>query len=126
MDLHRPAGDSRDSAIHLHRRRSREAIVELAGAAALRLAPDHLLAGVWTSGAVPDPLRRIWMAPFRSLEFPRSHGRSHGRSRGRALGSHDAGGPGTIPATRARTLRLRPSHRREQGAMKTEWPQALR
>jgi hypothetical protein len=54
---------------------SREAIVELAAAAALWLAPDYLLASVWTSGAVPDPLRRTWMARFRSLEFPPSHGR---------------------------------------------------
>ena len=44
--------------------------------------PDHLLAGAWTAGAVPDPLRRIRAATvLRSLQFPPSHGR--------ALGAHD-------------------------------------
>ena len=38
---------------------SRDAPVELAAAAALRLAPDHLLASARAAGAVPDPLRRI-------------------------------------------------------------------
>ena len=57
------------------------AAVELAAAAALRLAPDYLLASAWNSGAVPDPLRRIWAPRFQSLQFPPSHGR--------ALGAHD-------------------------------------
>jgi RNA polymerase sigma factor (sigma-70 family) len=58
MDFHGPAGDSGDTAVYLHRRRDRAASVELAAAAALRLASDHLLAGGWNSGAVPHPLRR--------------------------------------------------------------------
>ena len=51
---------------------------------------DHLLAGAWTSGAVPDSLRRIRQPRFRPLQFPPPHGR--------ALGAHDARGAGTIPA----------------------------
>ena len=66
-----------------------EHTVELVVAAALRLAPDHLLAGAWASGAVPDPLRRIWMAWFRSLQSPPSHGGALRTSRGGALREHD-------------------------------------
>src|ERR1039458_474723 len=51
-------GDCGDAAIYLHRRRNRAASVELAAATAFRLAPDYLLAGDWTSGAVPNPFRR--------------------------------------------------------------------
>ena len=86
------------------------AAVELAAAAALRLAPDYFLASAWDSGVVPDPLRRIWTPRFPALQFPPSHGR--------ALGAHDPGGAGTIPARHARTLRLWSIHQREQGAMK--------
>src|SRR6266852_718266 len=104
-DFHCSAGDSGDSGICRHRRRNSAAPVELAAAAALRLAPDHLLASAWTSGAVPDPLRRIWISRFRSLQYPPSHGT--------ALQAHDAGRAGTIPATHARTLRIRPIHQQE-------------
>src|SRR5712692_8392486 len=109
-DFHCSAGDSGDSGICRHRRRNSTAPVELAAAAALRLAPDHLLASAWTSGAVPDPFRRIWMAPFRSPQFPPSHERP--------LRAHDAGRAATIPAAHARTLGLRAIDQREQGAMK--------
>ena len=70
-----------------------------AGTAALRPAADYLLAGVWNSGAVPNPLWRTGKPRLLWLYAP-SHGRPHG---------------GTIPATRARTLGLRPIHQREQG-----------
>src|SRR5260221_3008738 len=80
INLDSYAGDPGDSAICRHRRRSSNAPVELAAAAALRLAPDYFLASVWNSGAVPDPLRWIWMASFRSLQFPPPHAR--------ALGAH--------------------------------------
>ena len=52
----------------------------------------------------------VWMARFRSLQFPPSHGR--------VLRAHDAGGAGAIPPTHARTLRLRPIHLRDQRAMR--------
>ena len=58
----------------VHRRRAGDAAVELAAAAAFRLAADHFLAGARDSGAVPDPLRRIWAPWFRPLQFPPSHG----------------------------------------------------
>src|SRR6266404_651474 len=101
MDFHCSAGDPGDAAIYHHRGRNSAALMELA-AAALRLAPDHLLASAWTSGAMPDPLRRIWMARFRSLSFPPSH---EG-----ALRADDARRAGTIPATHGRALRLRALH----------------
>src|SRR5260370_19326167 len=110
MDLPGSAGNSGDAGIYRRWRRNRDAPVELAAAAALRLAPDHLLASAWTSGAVPDPLRRTWMAPFRSPQFPPSHERP--------LRAHDTGRARTIPATHARTLGLRAVCKREQGAMK--------
>src|ERR1700730_2947940 len=111
MDFLGSAGDSGDAAIYRDRRRSRDETVELAAATSLRVAPDHLLARAWTSGAVPHPLRRTWNARFWPLQFPPSHERS--------LRARDPRGAGTIPATDARTLRRRPIHRREQGIMKT-------
>src|SRR5712692_2834286 len=110
MDFSGSAGNSGDAAVYRHRRRSSAATVELAAAAALRLAPDYFLASGWNSGAVPDPLRGIGTPRFRPLEIPPSHVR--------ALGAHDPRGAGTIPARHARTLRLRPIHQREPGAMK--------
>src|SRR3990170_5915459 len=104
------AGDSGDAAVHRHRRRNRAVPVELAAAVALRLARDQLLAGAWDSGAVPDPLRRIGMAWFRSLQCPPSHGR--------ALRAHDPRGAGAVPAADARAVWLRPIHQREPGAVK--------
>src|ERR1700687_2193160 len=94
------AGDRGDGALCLHRRRNRAAPVELAAAAAVRLAPDHFLASARTSGVVPHPLRRLGIAPLRSPWFPPSH---EGW-----LGAYDAGRAGTIPAAHARTLRLLP------------------
>src|ERR1700681_4363352 len=58
-----------DVAVYRHRRRSSDAALELAAAAALRLAPDHLLASGWDAGAVPYPLRWIWISRFRSLQL---------------------------------------------------------
>src|SRR5262249_29603234 len=84
--------------------------VELAAAAALRLASDHVLAGGRNPGLVPDPLRRAWT--LRSpLPFP--------PWAGRALGGHYSRGTGKIPGGPARTLRRRSVHRGEQGV--GEW-----
>src|SRR5882724_8740659 len=111
MDLDSSTGDFGDPAICRHRRRTGDAFMELAAAAALRLAPDYLLAGARTPGAVPHPLRRTGRArTFRPPQFPQSHER--------ALREHDARRAGAIPATHARTLRLRPLHHREQRELK--------
>src|SRR6266478_4662612 len=69
MDLDSSAGDPGDGAICLPRRRTSAAPVELAAAAALRLAPDHLLASAGTSGAVPHPLRRLGWPWLSSLQY---------------------------------------------------------
>src|SRR5437868_10662134 len=114
IDLDSSAGDFGNFVIYLHRRRNRAAPVELAAAAALRLAPDYLLASAWNSGAVPHPLWRIWRPRFGSLQLPSSHGRAHGQ----ALGAHDARGAGTIPARYERTLRLWHIYQRGQRTMK--------
>src|SRR5207237_8953391 len=95
--------------------RSRAAPVELAAAAAVRLAGDHVLAGAGTPGPEPDPLRRMGTPRRLSLQGPRPHRGAHGR----ALGPHDARGEGTDPAAHARALRIRPLRpQREQGAMR--------
>src|ERR1700676_1699729 len=107
--FHCSAGDSGDAAICLHRRRTCDATVELAAAAALWLAPDHVLASAWTSGAVPDPLRRIWKAWLRPYKLPPSHER--------ALWKYDARGAGAIPASHARTLGLRDNRWGKQTAV---------
>ena len=61
--------------------------------------------------SVSHPLRRIGTPQLlRSLPFPPSHGR--------ALRSHDPRRARTLPTTHARTLPLRPGHRREQGPMR--------
>src|SRR6266851_3136847 len=109
MGFYGSAGDPGDSGIYRHRRRIGHALVELAAAAALRLAADYLLASDWNSGAMPDSLRRIWTSRLRSFQIPPSHGRT--------LGAHDPRRAGTISARHARRLRLWPIAQREQGAM---------
>src|SRR5258707_194876 len=113
MDFPCPAGDSGDGAIYFPRRRTGAAAVELAAAAALRLAPAHLLASAWTSGAVPHPLRRMerpWLSP---LPYAAANQRAHGR----ALGAHDPRGPREVPPELALSLRrLCTASQRAQGA----------
>src|ERR1700683_5540504 len=109
MVLHRSARNPGNATICIHRRRNSVAPVELAIAAAVRLAPDSLLASAWTSGAVPDPLRRLSLARFTTLQLPPAHGR--------ALQAKDARRARTNPAARTRILRLRPIRLREQSAM---------
>src|SRR5438067_13860840 len=74
MVFHRAGGDSGDIAVHLYRRRDRAAPVELAVAATVRLARNHLLASARDAGAVPHPLRRIKRPQFPSLPLAPSHG----------------------------------------------------
>src|SRR5271165_1450730 len=100
MDLPGPAGDSGDGAVYRGRRRSGAASVELVAAGALRLAPDHPLAGAWHPGAVPGPVWRVrWTPRVSPFELSPPHVR--------ALGTNDARGAGALPARHARTLRLR-------------------
>src|SRR3989442_1368938 len=75
-DSHCSTGDPGVALICLHRRRNRAAPVELAAAATVWLAPDHLLASAWDPGAVPHPLRRAWMPRSRSLQCPPAHERA--------------------------------------------------
>src|SRR5215469_4403138 len=58
MVLDYSSSNYRDSAISLRWRRSCDASVELAAAAAIRLADADILAGAWTAGALPDSFRR--------------------------------------------------------------------
>src|SRR5258708_33643533 len=99
MELRGSAGDRGDRALPLHRRRDREAALELAAAAALRLAAADLLAGAWAPGAVPDPLRRNGAPRLRPLPLPPAHPR----------------GARAHPARHARALRLWPGHPRKKG-----------
>src|SRR5580693_1395328 len=99
-DFYCSAGNSRHGAVCLSRWRTGAAPVELAAAAALRLAPAYVLASAWTSGAMPDSLRRIRI-PRWPLARPMAHERAHGRLQR----SHDAGRAGTIPAAHERNLR---------------------
>src|SRR6266849_1889299 len=119
MDYPCSAGDSGDPGIYRHRRRTSDAFVELAAATALRLAPDHLLASAGTSGAVPDPLRRLGWSWLSSLQYSAANRRAYSATSGRALGADDARGARKAPPELALSLR-RPwtSHRRTQGAMK--------
>src|SRR6478672_10752329 len=107
MDLHRAGRACRDAALCLHRRGSREAVVELAAAAALRLAPGDVLAGARVAGALPHSLRR-----------PRFLGHQvAAQSRGaRADPSAPAG---TIPLAASAAGRLHAARRREPRAVVT-------
>src|SRR5437879_4996838 len=96
MDLPGSAGAHRDCALYRHRRRGRAVAMELAVAAALRVAPDQLLASAWNSGAEPGPCRRVWWGRLTRVQHQTTHGG--------AMGEHDRRGARTIQATHARTL----------------------
>src|SRR5260370_12781659 len=116
MDLDSSAGDPGDGAICLPRRRTSAAPVELAAAAALRLAPDHLLASAGTSGAVPHPLRRMGQPLLSSLHYAATHERAPGR----VLGEDDARRARKVPPKLALSLRrLCSVSQRTQGG---RWP----
>src|SRR5207302_9190646 len=104
MDFPGAAGNRRIPALHRHRRRSRTATVELAAAAAFRLAPDYVLASAWIAGALPDPVRRIWIPRSRSLQCSPPDPPSYGR----AVGADDGRGAGALATGHARTVRFRP------------------
>ena len=81
-------GDCGVRDVHLDRRRSGAASVELAAAGVVRMAANHLLAGSRTAGSLPDPVRRLWSWWLPSLQFSAANGR--------ALGADDARGAGKI------------------------------
>src|ERR1700683_745496 len=119
MGFHRSAGNSGDAGIYGYWRRNCAAPVELAAARAFWLAPDRLLASAWTSCALPDSLRRVWVPRAAALRWP--------MARKGTLRPHDAGRERTVPGAHARNLRRRPNHGREQGAIRREatgktWP----
>src|SRR5579863_475835 len=102
-DFHRSSGDPGYCAIYLYRRRSGDAPVELAAAAAFRLASDCILASGWALGPMPHPLRFAWMARSRPLQLPPPHVRT--------LGTDDTRGAREISPRHARTLRTLPRAR---------------
>src|SRR6266496_6051007 len=53
-------GDPGDGDLHLYRRRSGYAFVELAGANVIRVAANYLLAGDRIAGSLPNSVRRLW------------------------------------------------------------------
>src|SRR5262245_12707906 len=116
-------GDSRGVAVWLPRRPDREAAVERPAAAALRVAPHHLLAGAWTAGAVPDPLRRTGrprLLPLRRASAAvRPRVRTHDRTAGRTHGSDDAGRTGAIPTADPHPPGFRSTRRRDQDVIMT-------
>ncbi len=101
-----PLANSGVASVYRARRRSGAAIVELAAAAAVRLAPDYLLASARIVGAVPDPLRRI-----RRSSWPRSRFRRRMNERWERMTPEERE---RFPARDARTLRLRPIGERKR------------
>src|SRR5271154_2629546 len=103
------SGADSNRAFHSDRRRTDNASVELAAAAAVRMAAGHLLAGFRIAGALPDFIRgrewpRLW-----PLQFPPAHLR--------ALRSDDARRAREIPPGRALALgRRRSANRRNERA----------
>src|ERR1039457_5989901 len=104
MVLDCAAGDCRDSAIYLRRRRSGDAPVELAAAATVRLADAWFLASVGTAGTVPDSV--WWSGPWCT-------GRRTRPPLPRALQEHVAGGAGKVSPCHSNRLRLRPDRGEE-------------
>src|SRR5215468_10809777 len=101
MDLDRPPGYSGHSVIRLSRRRDCDAPVELAAAAAVRLAHPHLLASSRVVGALPDFVRglgRLWRRKrANASSHQRTHGGAHGGTHERTVGKDDARGTRKIP-----------------------------
>ena len=55
-----PADPAGNRGVHRDRRRSGDAVVELAAAGGVRVPADYLLAGDRAAGSVPDSVRRPW------------------------------------------------------------------
>src|SRR5438132_14303155 len=95
--------------------------MELAGAAALRIAAAQLLAGTRTARSMPDSLRRIWNARRRTTDGARPPRRPYDRSNGgsfcRPLAEYDSRAARALPRARPRTRRLRSGRNRTQGGV---------
>src|ERR1700758_3795326 len=79
--FHCTAGDSGDGAIRFPWRRSRDAALELVSAAVDRMAADHVLAGIWDSGALPHFVWRVGQ-PRQKRAWRISNQRADGRTNG--------------------------------------------
>src|ERR1700690_692098 len=90
------SGTGSNRAVHLHRRRSDNASVELVAASAFRMAAGHFLAGVRIVGALPDFIWRSEWPRIWPLQFSAAHVG--------ALRSDDARGAREIPPGRALAL----------------------
>src|SRR5713226_7713939 len=108
MDLDRSAGDSGDPTVYLHRRRNRAAFVELAAAAGLRMAANHLLAGARTAASLPDSVRRPRCSWFSSFPYAFEDAAAHGRTVGTDDARRTRKSPPTLGTLRIRTARCQP------------------
>src|SRR5271167_1645941 len=99
-DFHGSGGDCGNFVVYRHRRTSGDALVELAAADAVRMAPGYLLASDWSSGPVPHPLRgtRIPRTASPRLELAAQVGR--------ALGENDPRGAREVPGPHGWLLRF--------------------
>src|SRR3954471_3984276 len=106
-DSYCSAGNRGHASFCFNWRPNRAASVELAGARALRMAPDRLLAGPRTSGTLPHPLWRVWISQLRRLQDAApDEGALRKHVARRAAAFSRAPGP---------SFRRQPSCRREQG-----------
>ena len=107
--LHRSGGDrggaDHDRALHPRRRRHRDAAVELAAAAALRLAAAHVAPGVRTAGALPDPVRRVRQGRGWGRRSPKPTSASRRKTRSASGRACATALPGERPRPRRRRRR---------------------
>src|SRR5579884_3262205 len=96
------AGDSGHARVYHAWRVHRALAMELAVAAAVRLAPDHLLAGAGAAGSVPHSVRQDGNARIRRRVWDAA---THAGAHVRTLGEHDARGARALPAGNPRPLR---------------------
>src|SRR4029077_10361565 len=89
-----------DPAIYLRRRRGRDAPVELAAAAAVRMAHAWLLAGARAAGTVPDFVRRTRPSQWTSRPAWMA----------RALQTHDTRGAREVSSCDAGRIRIQSVH----------------
>src|SRR5262245_8528910 len=117
--LPRTRGDYWDFLVCPTRRRDRDVAVELAHTVLVRLAHDHILAGIRSAGVGTPAIRRARDAQRRRpacwLEVPRTPRRSCGRPRGGSYREDDAGGKGALSSAPARA-RLRYRRRGVSGS----------
>jgi RNA polymerase sigma factor (sigma-70 family) len=104
-----PSPDAGPGATYLRRRRGRQAAVELAAAAALRVATARVLAGRRPAGAQPDPLRQLvrrplsrqvsqrLLRPLWGRPHPGTHRPADAGANGRAGGVDDTRGARGVP-----------------------------